>query len=229
MLVSVIIPTLNEERALPATLESIAAQDGCFEVIVVDGHSTDATRTVAAAYDKRFDRLLIIDAPRGRASQMNAGARAAQGEWLLFVHADTQLPPGAVESIAALAASGNASAGCFEHRFSGPGLVLRLISMMHNYRFRRTLIMYGDQAIFVKCSLFRTVGGYPEAIMEDVLLSERLRCLTRPVMLPLVVVTDSRKFEQIGELRALWWVVRILFAHKHRRPIKNREFFDEFR
>ena len=229
MLVSVIIPTLNEERALPATLESIAAQSGRLEVIVVDGHSTDATRSVADAYDKRFERFLIIDARRGRASQMNAGAHAAQGEWLLFLHADTRLPPGAIESIATLATGGEASAGCFEQRFSGAGLVLRLISMIHNYRFRRTLIMYGDQAIFVERSLFLTVGGYPEAILEDVLLSEELRRVTRPVMLPLAVVTDSRKFEQIGELRALWWVVRILIAHKFDRPITNREFFDEFR
>jgi len=229
MQVSVIIPALNEERALPATLESLVGQSGRFEVIVVDAKSTDATRASAERYRGRLANLTILDAPRGRGSQMNAGAHAARGEWLLFLHADTRLAPGAIEAVAASSRRVDVAAGCFEHRFSGRGLALRLISLVHNVRFRRTLIMYGDQAIFVKRSLFWAIGGYPDALMEDVLFSEKLRLVTRPVMLPAVVVTDSRKFEQIGELRALWWVVRILLAHKHGRPLRHREFFNEFR
>lgn len=228
MQVSVIIPALNEELALPATLESLVGQDGCFEVILVDAQSTDATRAVAERYRERLPDLKILDAPRGRGSQMNAGARAAQGEWLLFLHADTRLPPAAIESIAALSRH-DVGAGCFEHRFSGRSLMLRLISRAHNYRFRRTSIMYGDQAIFVERALFWRVGGYPETLLEDVLLSEKLRRTTTPVMLPGIVVADSRKFEQLGELRALWWVVCILLAHKHGRPLGRREFFGEFR
>lgn len=229
MEVSVIIPALNEERALPSTLDSLAAQAGSFEVIVVDARSDDATRAVAERYRGRFARLEVIDAPRGRASQMNAGARVAKGRWLLFLHADTCVAPGAIEAIAALDSREDVAAGCFVHRFSGSGVLLKLISIVHNYRFRRTVIMYGDQAIFVERSLFRRIGGYPEAVMEDVLLSEKLRRVTRPIMLPLAVVTDSRKFEQLGELRAFCWVVRILLAHKHGRPLRHREFFDEFR
>jgi rSAM/selenodomain-associated transferase 2 len=229
MRVSVIIPALNEERALPSTLEALAMQTGDFEIIIVDARSDDATRAVAESYRDRFTHFDVLDAPRGRASQMNAGAHVATGQWLLFVHADTRLPPGAIEAIATLTTRDEVESGCFVHRFSGRGLVLRLISSLHNYRFRRTLIMYGDQAMFVRRGLFRRIGGYPEALMEDVLFSEELRRLTRPIMLPLTVVTDSRKFEQIGELRALWWVVRILFAHRYGKPLRHREFFNEFR
>ena len=154
MQVSVIIPALNEERALPATLDSLAAQKGDFEVVVVDGGSTDGTRAVVERYRRSGSKVELIDAPRGRGAQMNAGARAAKGRWLLFLHADTRLPPRAVESITAFGETGDVAAGCFEHRFSGRGLLLRLISIVHNYRFRRTLIMYGDQAIFVERPLF---------------------------------------------------------------------------
>jgi rSAM/selenodomain-associated transferase 2 len=229
MHVSVIIPALNEERALPATLESLIAQSGRFEIIVVDAQSTDATRAVVERYRGRMANLRLLDAPRGRSSQMNEGARAARGDWLLFLHADTRLPAGAIDSIAALSRREGVSAGCFEHRFSGGGLVLKTISRIHNYRFRRTLIMYGDQAIFVERALFERIGGYPEGLMEDVLLSEKLRRVTRPAMLPSVVVTDSRKFEQIGPLRALYWVVRILVQHRRGRPLTHHRFFNEFR
>lgn len=229
MHVSVIIPALNEERALPGTLESLVRQSGRFEVIVVDAQSTDATSAVVERCYSRIANLRLLDAPRGRGSQMNEGARAARGDWLLFLHADTRLPATAIESITALSSREDVSAGCFEHRFSGKGLVLRLISCIHNYRFRRTLIMYGDQAIFVQRALFERIGGYPEALMEDVLLSEKLRRVTRPIMLPAVVVTDSRKFEQIGPLRALYWVVRILVQYRRGQPLPHRRFFNEFR
>jgi len=227
--VSVIIPTLNEERALPATLNSLLLQSGEFETIVVDAASTDATCTVAKGYRDRLANLSVFTAPRGRASQMNAGAGTAYGKWLLFLHADTRLQPGAIAAVAALSQHTDTEAGCFTHRFSGSGFVLRLISHMHNYRFRRTLIMYGDQAIFVKRSLFFRIGGFPDALMEDVLFSEKLRAIARPIMLHETAVTDSRKFEQLGPVRALLWVVRILLAHRHERPLPHREFFNEYR
>jgi glycosyltransferase involved in cell wall biosynthesis len=127
-MISVIIPAFNEQRALPGTLDRLYAQPGDFEAILADGGSVDATRTIAG----RYPGLRITDAPKGRASQMNAGAVEARGEWLLFLHADTLLPENALARIAELPPE--VSAGGFRHRFSGEGFGLRLTSLLDNIR-----------------------------------------------------------------------------------------------
>ena len=123
-MISVIIPALNEERALPRTLAHLFAQPGRCEVILVDGGSRDRTRAVADAWPG----VHVTSAPRGRASQLNAGARLASGEWLLFLHADTLLPDGALTLLDGLAADPAWQAGGFRHRFSGDDWRLRAIS-----------------------------------------------------------------------------------------------------
>lgn len=222
-MISIIIPALDEQKALPATLAAALAQRGAFEVIVVDGGSRDATCAIACA----SPGVRLIAAPRGRATQMNAGARAAQGEWLLFLHADTALPAGALEAIAALPLP--VEAGCFRQSFNHPHPLLSMISRLHNWRCAATRIMYGDQAMFVRRTVFERLGGFPEADLEDVKLSERLRKRADPVMLPETVVTDSRKFLAHGIIRSFVRIVLILLCHRLRLPLANRHFLDPVR
>ncbi len=223
-MISIVIPVLNEQRALPTTLQRVLEQAGDFEVIVVDGGSTDGTADIVA----RHNRVTWLDAKTGRASQMNAGARAATGDWLLFLHADSLLPENALQNIEALPA--DVQAGGFTHRFSGCTRGLRLVSWLHNFRCRRTRVFYGDQAMFVRRSLFFALGAFPdEPILEDLLFGETLASVTRPVMLDSHVVTDSRKFEQEGVWLSLLRVVLILASHELHLPIPARRFFANVR
>jgi len=224
--VSVIIPVYNEEKALPETLASLCRQAGDYEVIAVDGGSTDGTARVLAG----FARVRVITAPKGRAAQMNAGAGEALGEWLLFLHADTLLPDGAVVRLNEWEADPDVHAGGFAHRFSGDRWSLRFVSWLDNLRCRATHIVYGDQAMFVRRGLFERLGGFPEdGAMEDVVFCERLVRATRPVLVADRVVTDSRKFEQMGVWRSLARVAVILARHKLGRPIEGRRFFTDSR
>ena len=223
-MISIIIPVLNEERALPATLQHVFSQAGEFEVIVVDGGSTDNTLAIVS----QDSRIQLFTAATGRASQMNAGAQHASGDWLLFLHADTLLPRNALLSIEQL--SPEHQAGGFKHRFSGHAWNLRLISWMHNFRCRWTRIFYGDQAMFVRRELFTELGMFPnEPMLEDLLFSEQLVKVTRPVILDSYVITESRKFEQNGVWLSFWRVLLILASHELHLPIPAKKFFANVR
>jgi rSAM/selenodomain-associated transferase 2 len=213
MVISVIIPVYNEEKALPRTLEGLMRQTGDYEIVVVDAGSTDATATVLAGYPQ----IRVLQAPRGRASQMNAGAAAARGEWLLFLHADTLLPAGALARLHAWERDHDIQAGGFRHRFSGDRWSLRVVSWLDNLRCRMTGIIFGDQALFVRRGLFERLGGFPEdCLMEDVVFGERLVRQTRPLLATDSIITDARKFEQMGVWRSLLRVVLILVCHELR-------------
>jgi rSAM/selenodomain-associated transferase 2 len=209
--ISVILPVLNEAQALPATLAHLAREIeayGKVEAIAVDGGSVDATRDALAA----LPALRVIDAPRGRALQMNAGARAAGGDVLLFLHADTWLPPGAFAAVARAASEPDFVYGGFHHLFSDADWRLRLVSRLHNYRCAKAATFYGDQALFVSRAAFTRVGGFPEVAIEDIALSQRLRALGSMRFLPLVVVTSSRKFVRMGVWRSFARVLAILLC-----------------
>lgn len=223
-MISLIIPTLNEERALPQTLACVARQDTAHEIIVADGGSSDGTEAVAR---NAGAGVQFIRSPRGRGPQMNAGARLARGDWLLFLHADTLLPPGALAAIEGLPST--VDAGCFHQAFSHDHLLLRAVSRLHNWRCKRTRIMYGDQAVFVRRSVFEVLGGFPTGDLEDVKLSERLRARRTPVLLPAVVVTDARKFLAHGIVRSTLRIVLILLCHRYRLPLAGRRFFEAVR
>ena len=226
-MISIIIPALNEEKALPATLGSLFSQPGEHEVIVVDGGSRDRTREIAL----NWPRVKLINSKRGRSVQMNAGARVAKGEWLLFLHADTSLSENALAAIETLLPQGKIQSGCFRHKFSGKHWLLHFISWMHNWRFRITRIIYGDQAMFIRRQLFEELGGFPEQpILEDVLISEKLIKVTKPILLSeSYVITDSRKFVQRGICRSFFEVLVILTCHRLRLPVLMRDFFSPVR
>jgi rSAM/selenodomain-associated transferase 2 len=225
-MISVIVPAYNEEKALPETLRCLFAQPGDYEVIVVDGGSRDRTRGIVRAEP----RARLLTAPKGRAAQMNAGAGEAKGEWLLFLHADTRMPDGALVWLNQMEDEERVQAGGFLHRFSGGDWRLRLISWLDNFRCVRSRIIYGDQAMFVRRALFEQLGGFPDQpILEDVAFCERLIRVTKPVLLRPPVVTDSRKFVKMGVWKSFARVLLIILHAQFRLPVLPRAFFSDVR
>ena len=179
-------------------------------MILVDGGSDDLTTQVAA----RFSDVRLLTSPRGRACQMNAGARASRGDVLLFLHADTWLPDGALGAVTAVLEDSRVVGGRFDVRFDSPRAVFRMIAFFMNLRSRMSGISTGDQAIFVRRHVFEAMGGYPDLpLMEDVELSRRLKRRGRLAALRWRVTTSSRKWEREGALRtmALMWALRLLY------------------
>ncbi|GAB6184957.1 TIGR04283 family arsenosugar biosynthesis glycosyltransferase [Thermopirellula anaerolimosa] len=203
-LISVIIPTLNEAEHLPSTLQSVKDASGV-EVIVADGGSSDDTRRIAEQ-----DGCRILVSPPGRARQMNAGARAARGSILLFLHADTRLPKHFQEAVRQALAEDTVSvqppaAGAFRLRIDGPEPPLRWIEWGANLRSRKLQMPYGDQGLFVRTETFHKVGGFPDLpIMEDFELIRRLRRIGRIVILHSAVITSARRWHAIGPWRTTW-------------------------
>jgi len=202
---SIVIPCLDEAERIGACLAALAPLRGRgHEVIVVDGGSSDGTPAAARGL---CDRLL--SAPRGRALQMNAGARAASGDALLFLHADTRLPAGAAADVET-ALQGRLW-GRFDVTIEGAHPLLAIVAWSMSLRSRLTGIATGDQAIFARRDAF---PGFPEiALMEDVAFSRAMRRLGRPACLRSRVVTSGRRWESRGVLRTilLMWRLRLLY------------------
>ncbi len=201
---SVIVPTLNEADTIHACLQSLQSWGNRLEIIVVDGGSQDGTREAAAPLADQ-----VLTAPRGRALQMNAGARAAQGSILIFLHADTHLPPDALPRIQKAVERGH-QWGRFDVELAGRHPFLPAISTMMNLRSRLTGIATGDQAVFVIRQLFERVEGFPlQPLMEDIELSRQLGRHGRPACLRARVRTSARRWETFGLTRTIllmWWL-----------------------
>jgi rSAM/selenodomain-associated transferase 2 len=197
---SIVVPALNEAPGIRAALEALAPLRGRgHEVIVVDGGSADGTAEVAAPLCD-----VVLHAPRGRAIQMNAGARAASGDVLIFLHADTRLP-GQFEI------PGAALWGRFDVRIEGRHPLLKVVACAMNVRSRLTGIATGDQAIFVRRDAF---PGFPEiALMEDVAFSKAMKRRAAPACLRDTVLTSGRRWETRGVVRTilLMWRLRLMY------------------
>ena len=188
--VSVIIPTLDEEAALGATLDALARLRGPVEVIVVDGGSRDRTLTLARSHGAR-----AFLAGRGRGVQMHAGAREAAGDVLWFLHADTLAPADAAERIAEALSDPAVVGGNFRLRFDGARLAARFLTALQPL-FGLMGLVYGDSGIFVRRREYERIGGFrPFPLFEDLDLVRRLRLRGRVVRVPATLVTSSRRFE----------------------------------
>jgi rSAM/selenodomain-associated transferase 2 len=205
----IIVPALNEADTIGALLTDLAPfRTAGAEVILVDGGSSDGTPERAAA---DVDR--ILPAQKGRAAQMNAGARVAVGDLLWFLHADTRVPADAAAALQD-AWAGGARWGRFDVRLSGRHALLRLVERGMNIRSRLTGIATGDQGIFVTRAAFEQVGGFPPLVlMEDIALSGALRRLARPACLRVRLITSSRRWEEGGVLRTILLMWRLRLAY----------------
>ena len=202
MSLTIIVPMLNEAAGITDALGALRELDA--ELIAVDGGSSDQTVDCATPHAD-----LLLEAARGRARQMNAGAAAAHGEILLFLHADTRLPPAADQIIKQSIVNG-ATWGRFDVEIAGNSAWFPVIAGLMNWRSRLTGIATGDQGIFVKRSAFEQIGGFPDIpLMEDIVLAQRLKQLARPACLRQKVSTAGRRWEKHGILRtilSMWWL-----------------------
>lgn len=210
MKLSIIVPVLDEAAGIAHALSALAElRARGAEILVVDGGSGDGTRAIAAPLADR-----VLAAPRGRAAQMNAGARLASGDVLLFLHADTRLPAQADRLVAdGLAASGR-DWGRFDVTIDGRSPLLAVVAAFMNARSRLTAIATGDQAIFVRRGAFEAAGGFaPIALMEDIAFSKAMRLRGPPLNLRARAVTSGRHWERRGTLRTivLMWRLRLAY------------------
>ena len=224
MKLSIIVPALDEAGAIVATLQALQAWRGAaLEVIVVDGGSADGTAALAQPLADR-----VITAPRGRARQMNAGAVAATGQVLVFLHADTNLPEGAPAAILGAMPAEDVHPptvsevrpdqalawGRFDVEIKGQAGLLRVVAALMNTRSRITGIATGDQAMFMTRAAYDAVGGFPDQpLMEDIEMSRRLKFLAAPVCLRERATTSGRRWEERGVWRTIFLMWRLRWAY----------------
>jgi rSAM/selenodomain-associated transferase 2 len=205
---SIVMPVLDEGERIGAAIDALAplVARGA-ELIVVDGGSRDGTADRARACG-----AVVLEAPRSRSAQMNAGAASARGRSLLFLHADTRLPDGADELI--VQALRTHAWGRFDVRIDGRHPMLRMVAAMMNLRSRLTGIATGDQAMFVTRAAFEQAGRFPQQpLMEDIELSARLRRVGRPACLAARATTSGRRWERDGAWRTILLMWRLRFDY----------------
>jgi rSAM/selenodomain-associated transferase 2 len=209
-LVSIIVPVLDEASTITSLLDHLAGLPGSWEVIVVDGGSSDQTRTLSTAHRTQ---PVVIDGPRGRAEQANVGAAHARGEVVLFLHADTRLPVDAHASLSRALVDPTVLGGNFRLRFDGGDRFSSLLGGWYALQ-RRAGIYYGDSAIWLRASAFARLGGFRALpIMEDYDLARRLEREGRTVCLAGPAITSARRWQRHGLARTIasWVLIRWLF------------------
>lgn len=207
--IAVIIPILNEAKVLSALLVQLNRlhQQG-MQVILVDGGSEDGSRERLAA-----SSFQVIDAPRGRALQMNAGAQHTNADILLFLHADTLLPDDTAQSMINAISNGYCW-GRFDVQITGEHFMLPVIAFMMNWRSRLTKIATGDQALFLTRDIYQQVNGFPtQALMEDIEISKRLKRISRPACLKQKVTTSGRRWQSDGVWKTIFLMWRLRFDY----------------
>jgi rSAM/selenodomain-associated transferase 2 len=224
-MISVIIPTLNEEKNIANTLACVIGQQMECEILVVDGGSTDKTIHLA----RQYPGVKVLHSERGRAMQMNTGAQHATGNMLLFLHADTQLPPLGLAAVYEAMLAPEVTAGCFYLTFDIKNWLYSLYSACS--RINHRLFTYGDQALFVRKEVFTQVGGYQVLpIMEDYEIQKRLRKTGRFIKLAMPVQTSARRFEQKGIVKQQLLNIGLMCAyHAGVSPHKIKRLYNDMR
>jgi rSAM/selenodomain-associated transferase 2 len=224
MLISVIIPTLNEEAYLPVALRQLVDRPDV-ELIVVDGGSTDRTVEIA----QQFTPYVFVT-PSHRAEQMNTGARHATGDILLFLHADTFLLAGALEEIQRRIIGDGAVGGAFDLNIDSPRRFCKFIARISSRRARMLKLPYGDQGVFVWRQVFEALGGFPKIpIMEDIAMGCRLRRAGRMTFIRSGLVTSGRRWDANGIFKTTlvnWWVTLLYFLRVS--PLRLRRTYDRW-
>ena len=215
---TIVMPVLNEATGITAALQALAPLVARgVQLVVADGGSTDHTAACAQAFAMDAgvqDHVKVIHAPRGRALQMNAGAQQSAGDVLLFLHADTLLPPHADALVQQALASGLHVWGRFDVRIEGRSRLLPVIAAFMNRRSRWSGIATGDQAMFMTRAAFDAAAGFgAQPLMEDIAMSSRLRQLSAPACLPARVLTSGRRWETRGVWRTVLLMWRLRFAY----------------
>ena len=194
LMISVIIPTLNEQSCLSGTLDDLVRQPGLKEIIIADGGSSDGTREIAKLYGS------VVPSSKGRALQMNTGALHSRGDILLFLHADTILPPNGLETIKKAVESEGYEAGAFRLTFDNKSLLLNFYSYCTQFKFKS--ICFGDRGLFVRRDVFESLGRFPEVpLFEDLMIVKRLSKRGKFIYLKDSVTTASRRFDSKGHLK----------------------------
>jgi len=203
-LISIIIPTYNEAKTIGSTIAHLLPWRNQIEIIVADGGSSDGTTGLIPPGIK------LIQATRGRAAQMNAGAQLATGKVLLFLHSDTRLPSDFLQQLKPVISDQSVVGGAFKVKFDHPGPFFYLTSLGSNLRAALAGIYFGDQAIFARRDIFKKLGGFPPIdLMEDWVFSRRLQRAGKTVLLPGPVVTSARRWLIHGKWRTAWLMQKI--------------------
>ncbi len=225
MNISVIVPVLNEEKSIAATLQALARLQP-YETIVVDGGSQDRTAEIAAEFGVK-----VIPSERGRARQMNRGAREASGDVLLFLHADTRLPSTAFSDIAGAMGDPRYVGGRFDVELDGKHWMLPLVGRLISYRSRLSKVATGDQALFARREVFQRMGGFADIpLMEDIAFCRALKRLGEVACLRSRVVTSARRWEVDGVWRTIFrmWTLKLLYLTGVS-PARLKQFYADTR
>jgi len=217
-MISIIIPTYNEEDTIQKTLDQFLCIEYPTEIIVADGGSTDDTkkivRKIIAQKTCSCSVQLVLAPPRGRGPTMQTGAEHAQGDYLLFLHADTIVPKNWCEELIKALASPNIIGGAFKLSFDNKERFYSIASAYSNLRARLFHIYHGDQAIFIRKSVYRRIGGFPLVpLMEDVILSKRMKAFGKTTQLSCAVSTSPRRIAQYGKMKSIfrYFTIKTLF------------------
>lgn len=208
MRISVIIPVLNEEKTIAATLQALCPL-APHEILLVDGGSQDRTRAICDRW-----AVELLSSERGRARQMNYGARQATGDVLLFVHADTRLPATALNDITLALRDADCPGGRFDVELDGAHWMFRVIAALINCRSRLTKVATGDQALFIRRAVFERIAGFPDLpLMEDIALCRSLKRIGRMACLRSRVVTSARRWQKDGLWRTIvkMWMLKLCY------------------
>jgi rSAM/selenodomain-associated transferase 2 len=225
MNISVIVPVLNEEKTIAATLAALLTL-APYEIIIVDGGSTDRTRELAAKF-----QVKAISSERGRGRQMNRGADEANGEVLLFLHADTRLPTSALNDIKVALSEPRYLGGRFDVELAGEHWILPLVSRLISYRSRLSKVATGDQALFVRREVFERMRGFPDMpLLEDIAFCRTLKRLGDVACLRSRVITSARRWEVDGVWRTIFrmWIIKLLYLAGVS-PARLKQFYADTR